>query len=222
MSVIITYKPNDVGLVTAADADQEYSLTLKNESSQDWVFYVYQTMPNMSEKMLSLAWFASPYPIAPQDEIEFRWSIQYNFVWGDTGELKPGINYNARGPRNANLDSLNLTNFGFNEGGAPTLSEPQKDSKNKGTLVINDQDNIPSKKFSVGIGMSGKGTFVEQAGPDLHHFFTPNPTYWIGAATKRKIGDVLDIKTITDSAKVEFQTGIYDVTKTLNSTNKWV
>jgi rhizosphere induced protein len=213
----ITYKPNKLAI---ADA-QPYTLTIKNNSGRDWVFYTYQTLPEQKPSMLSLAWFASPYPIAPNDEIEFQWFINYNFVWSDTGELKPGINYKTRGPRDASLETLNSTTFGYNSAGAPTLSQPILDSSKKGTLVINDLGNIPDLKFSVGIGMSGQGTFVEQAGPNLQHFFTPTPVYWVGAATERKVGDVLDIKTVTQTTPVKFQQGIYAVTMTLNASNQW-
>lgn len=217
MSTLITYKPQGIDL----EAAQAYYLTLKNQSTQDWVFYVYQTMQKQTKDMLSLAWFATPYPIAPGDEIEFQWFIAYNFVWGDTGQLKPGITYKARGPRDANPDTLNLTTFGYSTSGAPTLTDPSLDSSNKGSLVISDLGNIPNKQFSVGIGMSGVGTFVEQAGPNLKHIFTPTPIYWVAAGTQRKVGDVLDIQTLTQTKSVSFPVGEYALTLTLDESNQW-
>ncbi|WP_054466306.1 hypothetical protein [Planktothricoides sp. SR001] len=201
---------------------QGYTLNVKNQSSRDWVFYIYQTSPKQTNKMLSLAWFVSPYPIAPGDEISFTWFINYNFVWGDTGELKPGITYKARGPRDANLETANSTTFGYNSGGAPTLTNPTQDSSRKGELVITDLGNIPDLKFTVGIGMSGKGTFVEQAGPNLTHSFTPTPVYWVGAATEKKEGEVLDIQTVTKVSPFQFKSGVYEVEMTLNDQNQWV
>lgn len=217
MSVLITYKPKGIDLENA----QKYILNVKNDSDDDWVFYVYQTMEEPTSNMLSLAWFASPYSIAPGDDIDFKWQITYNFVWGDTGELKPGITYKAKGSKDANLETANSTTFGYNDAGSPSLTKPEPDPNNKGSLVINDLGNIPSKKFSVGIGMSGTGTFVAQAGPNLHHFFTPTPVYWVGAATERKVGDVLDITTVTQNAKVEFPRNQYEVKMKLNKENKW-
>jgi hypothetical protein len=212
-AISVRYQPKTINV----GSSQEYSLTLKNESGRDWVFYVYQTMPDPTPTMLSLAWFASPYPIAVSDEIEFKWYIDYNFVWGSTGEIKPGITYKASGKKDADLQKSNSTEFGYNSSGAPTLSLPTLDEKSKGTLVINDLD----KKYSVGIGMSGQGTFVEQAGPTLQHFFTPTPIYWVGAATKMSVGEVLDIKTLTKTEKVVFATRVYAVTKTLNASYQW-
>ncbi|WP_052128686.1 hypothetical protein [Neosynechococcus sphagnicola] len=214
----IAYRPPHLDVAAA----QPYFLTLQNNSGRDWVLYVYQTLPKQTSTMLSLAWFASPYPIAPQDSIEFQWFIDYNFVWGDTGILKPGIKYKASGPRDANPTTLNSTTFGYNSAGSPTLSTPQLDPENKGTLVINDLGNLPDLKFSVGIGMSGVGTFVEQAGPNLQHFFTPTPVYWVGAATERRVGDVLDIKTVTRTAPVMYEVGVFEKTMILNSSNQWV
>ncbi|MEG4224559.1 hypothetical protein QUA35_01110 [Microcoleus sp. N9_B2] len=202
--------------------EQGYTLNVKNQSSRDWVFYIYQTCPKQTNKMLSLAWFVSPYPIAPQDEISFTWFINYNFVWADTGELKPGITYKARGPRDANLETANSSTFGYNSAGAPTLTNPTQDSSRKGELVITDLGNIPDLKFTVGIGMSGKGTFVEQAGPNLTHSFTPTPVYWVGAATEKKEGEVLDIQTVTKVSLFKFKSGEYEVDMTLNDQNQWV
>ena len=217
IAMSVLYQPKTINV----SASQQYSLTLKNQSGRDWVFYVYQEMPDQTPTMLSLAWFASPYPIAVDDQIEFQWYISYNFVWGSTGELKPGITYKASGKKDADLRTSNSTTFGYNASGSPTLSVPTLAPKSEGSLVIQDLDNIPDKRYSVGIGMSGQGTFVEQAGPNLDHFFTPTPIYSVGAATKRSVGEVLDIKTITRTEKVEFPVSIYAVTMTLNSSYKW-
>ncbi|MGB5960956.1 MAG: hypothetical protein WBG73_09890 [Coleofasciculaceae cyanobacterium] len=216
-SISIIYKP----AVTAV-ASQEYNLELINDSGRDWVFYVYQKMENQTATMLSLAWFTSPYPIAKGDSINFQWSIDYSFVWGDTGEIKPGIVYRAKGQKSANLTDLNSTTFGFNQSGSPTLTPPTYDSNNKGSLVIKELDNIPDLQFSVGIGMSGQGTFVEQAGPNLTNIFTPTPQYWIAAATERKIGEVLDIQTLSKTQQVSFAPNVYSRKYSLNPQYKWV
>lgn len=79
---------------------QDYYLLLKNESISPWIFYVYQKEPDIPSKdVFSLAWFASPYKINPGGHIQFNWKIDYEFVWSDSGEVKPGITFEAGGSK---------------------------------------------------------------------------------------------------------------------------
>lgn len=204
----------------AEAASQQYILRCKNESNSNWVFYVYQTLPNQTPKMFSLAWFASPYAIAPGNFIEFVWYTTYEFVWGNTGEVIPGVKFSAGGIKEAELREKNLTTFGIIDN-APQLTKPVKDPNNPGTLVIEDAANIPALTFSVGIGMSGNGTFVQQAEPNLKHLFTPSPQYWIAAGQEVQVGKILNIQTITQTEEILFQPNVYRLQATLNSLNEW-
>ncbi|WP_392530697.1 hypothetical protein [Nostoc sp. C117] len=215
MAIHISYEPQDV-----ANAGQRYTLKCVNQSGRNWVFYVYQKLPDITSEIFSLAWFASPYKIKPNDYIKFTWYINYNFVWSDTGKLQPGIIFEAGGAQDANLDTQNSTTFGY-ENGAPGLSTPTGDSSNKGTLVITDLDNIPDNKFSVGIGMSGYGTYVTQAGPNLNHLFTPTPYYWVAAGDEMEVGKVLKIDTVTRTAEIEYPKNVYDIIATLGADYTW-
>ncbi len=196
-----------------------YSLTLKNESQQAYTFYVFQKAPDQeSQNIFSLAWFASPFKIVPDNQIQFHWTIDYNMVWGATGALVPGVDFVASGHVDADPRSANTCGFTVDPG--PHLTTPAEGSP-AGTLIINDDNNVPAGVYSVGIGMSGAGTFAVQAGPNLTHKFTPTPTYWIGAGNNIQVGKVLDIVTSNPVSEVSYPHNIYDLSYTLNDQNKW-
>lgn len=200
-------------------AGNEYSLTLINNSTMSWTFYVYQQMPNQSSaNVFSLAWFCSPFTIMPGNQITFQWTIDYTFVWGATGQLIPGVTFHASGQEPANLVNANTTTFSNAPG--PHLSVPAA-GQPQGSLVITDASDVPNNVYSVGIGMGSAGTFVTSAGSNLTHTFTPTPTYWIAAGTNVQIGTVLNIATITQNLQVTFPVNVYSVTCTLGPNNIW-
>lgn len=211
---------NAMSLAAANVGDANpYNLTMRNNASSAWTFYVYQQMPNQqSANVFSLAWFSSPYRISPGDEISFQWSIDYTFVWGQTGVIQPGVVFSAGGKKHANLVSANTTIFDFAQG--PKLSDPVAGPPG-GSLVINNTASVPNNMFSVGIGMGSAGTFVTAAGANLKSTFTPTPNYWIAAGTNVQVGTVLDITTVTQNAQVIFPVNVYSVDYTLGPLNTW-
>ncbi|TQX84479.1 MULTISPECIES: protein rhiA [Rhizobium] len=197
----------------------QYSLLLKNQSAQAWTFYVYQKMPQPVADVFSLAWFCSPYQIRVGNQIKFTWEIDYNFVWSDTGQLIPGVDFLASGDQDCSPAGANTTTFSLD--GGPGLSVPVKGDP-AGSLVIKDAPSVPNNRFSVGIGMSGTGTYVVQAGTNLTHTFTPTPSYWIAAGANMRIGSVLSIDTITQTSEAKFPSAVYNLVGTLQEDNSWV
>ncbi len=196
----------------------QYSMTLTNEAAQPWTFFVYQKMPQPSADVFSMAWFCSPYKLRVGNRIKFTWEIDYNFVWSDTGVLMPGVDFHASGDVDCSPAGANTTEFSLTDG--PGLSTPVKGPPT-GSLVINDAANVPNNRYSVGIGMSGTGTYCVQAGTNLKHTFTPTPSYWIAAGTNVKIGTVLNIDTITQTAEAKFPPAVYDLNCVLQADNTW-
>lgn len=226
MTMEIRYGKREVGRSTRdsqkADAEvalgTQYALKLINQSAQPWTFYVYQKLPGQVADVFSLAWFASPYKIRVGDQIRFSWEIDYNFVWSDTGMLIPGVTFDASGKKDCDPAGANTTEFSLSPG--PGLSDPTQGPP-AGSLVINDAANVPNNRFSVGIGMSGTGTYVVQAGTNLKHTFTPTPSYWIAAGADIKIGTVLNIQTVTQTAEAKFPANVFDLDCTLQGDNTW-
>ena len=89
----------------AAQDGQQFSLTVVNESSQPWTFYVYQRHPSLEASgAAALAWLASRYPVRPGDtqtgarsQWMATWTIDYGLVWSETGTLRPGVSFVASG-----------------------------------------------------------------------------------------------------------------------------
>ncbi|MBV5333925.1 protein rhiA, partial [bacterium] len=48
-----------------------------------------------------------------------------------------------------------------------------------GSLTVQQLSNVVPNQTSVGVGMSGSGTFAIQAAPNMTAVFTPHPNYWV-------------------------------------------
>ncbi|WP_099067855.1 hypothetical protein [Nostoc linckia] len=197
-----------------------YTLTAINNSTNSTNICVFQQDPNIGvSNVCSLAWF-SKYAYQGTT-VNFSWKLNYNFVWSVTGELKPGIPFNATqapvaGLQNNNQISLDydpIHDAYFFTPSSPITAPPS------GILRILETDNIPLKKASVGIGMDGKGTFVVEAQPNLTLNFTPHPKYYILAGNFTQ-GQVLDISETTAALEVSFDK-VYQMTAILNEDNIW-
>jgi rhizosphere induced protein len=212
-------KPAKTATALGAAVATNYNLVCTNNSSTDWFFYVYQTMPNQPSDIFSLAWFASPYKISKGSQITFTWSIDYSFVWGNTGAVSPGVTFSAGGSQDCSLTDENQCTFSLNNG-APQLSIPVAGGQ-AGSLTINQAANVPNGTFSTGIGMSGHGTFVQQALANTGQVYTPTPKYWIAAATQMQMGTVL-AQTISQAQEFDFDPNVFTVNASLGQNNKWV
>lgn len=200
----------------AEDSGVQYTLIFVNNSTNFADACVYQQDPNISSaNPLSLAWFTKA--AYPGTNVIFQWSINYNFVWSQTGTLAPGVIFTASQHPSADLSTTNkitLTKVGgaynfINQGpGTP------------GTLNIIEDGTVPKYDASVGIGMSGFGTFVVQAQPNWNLNFTPHPEYWITFGTYTQ-GQVMDISSISNPQQIEFPENVYSLTATLDSNNNW-
>lgn len=195
----------------------QYSLLFVNNSSNSGDACVYQTDPDIGiPDVMSLAWF-SKYAF-PTTKLMFQWTIDYDFVWAETGELVPGVIFMASQAwptdlSNQNNVTLTYQNLAYNFKNQTQGSEP-------GTLYIEQDNTIPLKQAAVGIGMSGFGTFAVQAQPNLHLTFTPHPKYWITFGNFTQ-GEVLDIGEITNPGEVAFPPGVTSMTAILKPDNTW-
>jgi hypothetical protein len=194
-----------------------YSVVFKNNSTMTGDVCIYQTDPDITDpSVMSLAWFAKH--ATPTTEIDFDWQIDYSFVWGETGELIPGVRFKASQNWAADLSAQNKVTY-TNNGGAYTFKD-QVAGPSQGKLYIAEDGTIPSNMSSVGIGMSGAGTFVRQAQPNMNLIFTPHPVYWITFGNFVP-GQVLDITEITNPGTLQFPVNVYSLTAILNPNNTW-
>jgi rhizosphere induced protein len=197
-------------------AAQPYTLTAINNSTNSGNFCVFQQDPDLGvSNVLSLAWF-SKFAF-PSTTIKFSWTIDYNFVWSETGVLTPGVLFDASQTFNADLQNSNQITLTY-AGGYNFINQTR--GPNPGILYIKEDSTIPPKQASVGIGMSGFGTFVVQAQPNLNLNFSPHPRYYIAFGNFIQ-GEVLDISEMTNVAEVAFPTNVYSMTAILGADNAW-
>lgn len=195
---------------------QTYTLTFVNNSVNLASACVYQKAPDTSMvDVMSLAWFSKE--AAPHTRVNFSWTIDYSFIWSQTGTLAPGVLFSASENLPADLTSTNKVSF-TNENGAYTFQNQGPGTP--GSLTIAQDGTIPAQQAAVGIGMSGQGAFAVQAQPNMNEMFTPHPNYWITFGTFTQ-GEVVDVESMTNPQQISFPENIYAMTAVLNSDNTW-
>jgi rhizosphere induced protein len=193
-----------------------YSLRFINNSDMTGDVCVFQQDPGLGPNIIPLAWFAQP--AHPSTNIKFQWTIAYDFIWSQTGELQPGITFDASQTWPADLSSINQVTFNYSFG-AFTFDDLTTGPR-PGSMYILQSASIPPDEASVGIGMSGQGAFAVQARSNIRLSFTPHPTYWIAFGTFTQ-GEVLDISEMTQAKEVPYITNIYSMTAILNEDHTW-
>ena len=195
----------------------QYNLNVINNSTQTGDMCIYQSDPNTNDpKVMSLAWFSKR--ATPATKLKFTWTIDYSFVWSETGVLVPGVIFDASQTFPADLSTTNQITFS-DVGGAFNFSG-QTAGPSAGSLYVLQDKTIPSNVASVGIGMSGAGTFVVPSQPNMTDIFTPKPKYWITFGNYIA-GQVLDITSISQKANLAYPFNIYSLTATFNPDNTW-
>jgi len=193
----------------------QYTVVFVNNSTQTGNACIYQQGPNIANpEVMSLAWLTKG--AAPSTTLVFTWTIDYSFVWAQTGVLKPGVLFTASQVWPADLSTDNQVTF-TQQGGIYTFQDQQAGPES-GSLYITEDATIPANQASVGVGMSGAGTFATQAQPNWHLIFTPTPEYYITFGTY-VAGEVMSITEVSNSQLIQFPTNEYSMTVTLNADN---
>lgn len=206
-----------------------YNLTVHNYSSDFENICLYQSDPKIGRgDILSLAWLSQP--ATPTTTLTFTWTIQYSFVWAETGVLKPGVTFQASQNWNADPTVLGVTSFG-QQGNQIGLTYPPDEQAYSfdsvgtpgaevGTLYITEDKTLPLDQAAVGIGMGGFGTYVVQSQPNQTIAFTPTPVYYLQAGTYTQ-GQVMGTGVVDGSVPVVFPPGVTEATATLDMSNTW-
>lgn len=195
-----------------------YSVNFVNNSPNAGAACLYQTGPSNAPNALPLAWFAKM--TAPTTRTKFQWTIDYSFVWAETGSLVPGVIFDAAqivpaDPQTSNRITLTRAGGGYYQ------FVNQQPAPPAGTFSIQQDSNIPANMASVGIGMSGNPIAAVNAQPNLVVAFTPGqPQYWIAFGNYIR-GEVLDPQQIFNAARISFPANVYSMTAILNPDNTW-
>jgi len=165
---------------------------------------------------LSLAWFARG--AHPETQITFKWTMDYSFVWAETGPLSPGVLFEPGQVKAADLSTSNQISFGSQNNAFRFFG--QMDGRLHGQLFIDQDNTVPVSVAAIGFGLSGSAAFAQQALPNRRTMFNPRPKFWI-AFGEFEPGEVLDISQITGAQEIDFPAGIFKMKAVLNLDHSW-
>ena len=194
-----------------------YTLNVQNNSTQSGSFCIFQEAPDINVPgITTMAWLAKM--CHPTTDLEFNWSLDYSFVWSNTTNLKPGTIVKTSQDWDANLNTKNKITFDYVDNAYTFKGEKQGDYE--GNLYIDQTKAVQPKAASVGIGMSGKGTFMIPSQPNMKIIMTPKPTYWLVFGDFVE-GEILDITQVSEQAlKLQYK-GTEDMSVEFNGDNTW-
>jgi len=196
----------------------KYTLTVQNDSTQSGDFCIFQQAPDTNvANITTLAWLSKA--ANPTTNLVFQWDLQYNFIWSNSTNLKPGDTVVTSQSWDCDVNTSNRIVFDFVNNAYNFSNQTQGDYA--GNLYIDEGQSVRPNQASVGIGMSGSGTFLVPSQPNMQVMFTPKPTYWLVFGTFKQ-GDVVDIGQVTKNAKKIVFNGVTDLAVTFKSTNTWL
>lgn len=199
----------------------QYSMTFLNNSSLFGNFCLYLKDPRqeIDPNLFTLAWLVQP--CFQGTKAVFTWNIEYGLTWAESGKQGGGkVDFTCSetriiDPSDAENNALGITK----QNGAYHFVDGVK-SYPKGALGVRSDHTIPVEGLSLGITMSGQPAFALPATPNFSFCFEPHPEYWV-AFGNFVPGEVIDVNTVSSTAKVAFPFGEFDRTVTFNEDNSW-
>lgn len=194
-------------------ASTGYSVTIYNESKlMDHYALVYQQLPKMQPSVVTLAWLSQV--LNSGANITFDWTIDYNFLWSANGDLAPGTHWRAGQQVDADLEKNNYITLHYNKGAYSFINQGHMDGD--GLFIFEDRS-VPKVgdpgSGSVGIGMSGHGTFVRPTASNTNLSFSPTPRYYVAFGDFEQ-STVLDIEELTQPQEIVFEPGNFHIDAT--------
>ncbi|GEM44724.1 protein rhiA [Deinococcus cellulosilyticus] len=190
-----------------------YQLRIVNNSQQAGSFVIFQQQPNTQ----SLAWLTK-YAY-PQTNVTFNWTLDYDFVWSETGVLTPGVAVEV-GQITAATPEQNQITLSYDLQNHAFFFQNQTQAGEPGAFNVLADSSVPAGAASVGIGMSGAATFLVQAGPNMHYTFTPHPDYWLVFSNTMQQGEVIVTESLSP-LQINFPPNVNSMTVTLNPDQSW-
>ncbi|MCP4157846.1 MAG: hypothetical protein GY757_59600 [bacterium] len=202
-----------------------YELKITNHSSKEIGFTLFQKAPdtNNGRQVFTLAWLSRFARTGAT--INFTWEIQYNAIWSQPGEkLEVGVICDASQVETKSKSSMSKTtatssgivDVSIDGSNTITLNYDKSNNAfyfdsltagNKGKIFTSCADCVPhslttspSTVAGIGIGMSGYGTFLVGAQPNIEKIWNiKEPAYYL-VAGDYKTGEILDSDTIKKQA----------------------
>lgn len=195
-----------------------YQLTVKNDSYNSGDICVYQTVPYQDRNLFSLVWFNKS--CHPGTTVRFRWTDDYSFCWADTGELRPGVVFEACEMKETAPADPQKNSIGFSKRDGAYLFTPTNQRSPNDCLGISVDESVSIYEAAVGVGVGGHAAFAIDALPNYRISFSARPQYWVAFGNFRE-GEVLDLNSIRGAYNVRFNANEQNKTITLNEDNTW-
>lgn len=195
-----------------------YTLHFINGSRNAWSFCVYMTEPDTNVlEVQTLTWLT--VQAAPTTNVAVSWTLDYGFVWMQTGTLAHGhVKVSSSQTWPGDLEQKNSVTY-TTRNGLPTFVSPAE-GPNPGSLYIHQDRRVRPDKSVVGITVSGLPAFTVPAQPNVDLVFTPAPEYWITFG-KYEQSAPLDLTEVTNPRRVVFEPNCHSMVARLNADNLW-
>lgn len=189
---------------------ETYTLTVQNNSGQSGDFCIFQETPDLnSPHIQTLAWLAKP--ANPSSSLSFEWSLDYNFVWGQSDNLVPTTTQKVKSNTSITLIKKNSTHELKNH----TIKKTENNA-----LHITSNKVKNSNKNLVGIGMSGAGTFLLKSDQDLDVHIASPKQYKVCFGDYKQ-GQILNPSQLANLGTVVFPPNVYNMEIKLNPDSTW-
>lgn len=193
-----------------------FTINFTNNSSSSGNFCLFQQNHNSpNPSVFSTAWRVEA--AAPNTRLAISWNTDFYFFWAKTGQLQPGVIFNAG--ENALTSLTERNRITVTKVDRDYKFTNQRDGYQHGSLTIEADATTVPNQASVGIGLSGAVAYAVQAQPNMTFMFVPRLEYWV-AFGKFQQGQVLDPSGFS-AMKIDFPPGIFSMNATLNPDNSW-
>lgn len=194
-----------------------YTINFLNNSSSPGNFCIFQQNPNNPPPgSFPLAWLVQS--ANPHARVPISWNTDFYFFWAKTGQLMPGVIFNAGEAFLTSLAENNAITLTKQDNNYKFID--QKSGYQQGVLSVSTDTTTAFNQASIGIGMSGSGTLAVQAQPNMTFSFSPIQGYWITFG-EFKQGQVLNQSEIPNAVQIVFPHGIFSMNATMNEDGTW-
>jgi hypothetical protein len=155
--------------------------------------------------------------------VKFTWDLDFSFAWAESGQLVPGVHFDAGEIEKADPSDENQNKAYFDrQNDAYLFGDPaQATAPSAGALAITASERIPNGLASVGVGINGKAAMAVNATPNYQFTFIPKIQYWL-AFGNFKEGVVLDLNSmVRNICEIKFPPDVYGLQVTLQEDNTW-
>jgi hypothetical protein len=185
---------------------------------------IFQTLPDMEDpNMYPLAWFAGN--AYPNSKLPFSWQVGYYFfVWGQPGQLLPGVVFTGSEYVQANLSTENWITLTYDPDNKVYTFTDQGAATEQNMLFIHESESISwaTDAAAVGIGMSGSAAFAGRAESGWTLVFAPEDfRYWVTFGGNFSQGEAIDVAELSNAAEIVFPPGVYSMTAVWNADGTW-